>query len=221
MTMLFDYFSKREREYRQVKRQICEVALQQAAECHHEVKSRVQEILAEGLHSVARPKRDASGKYQIYTPRQVSCIIEMLLEYPPELAVYMVTTTMPYAIVDSKLPVTIQGDIMMGFEKIRAVFPQRESEGAAVLAAALCMLPSASRAHDTLTNIGVAYTELPLSEPDVRKLTAEGFVVDPPNERTIDGQTLYRLHDDLTIRKMVREYLIKRYPQAAKLIIGG
>ncbi len=217
INMASSIFSEKEREYRQAKNELCEIALKQAAELHISAVY-IHRILTQGMQTVVQPKEDSTEK-QFYTPNQLKYVIEMLLQYPPELAACIVTIKMYDVITQTKYPLTLMVDIMMALEKIRAIFPEHASKGAAILAASVCMINSAAEARDTLKNIGAAYNHLPLTEMEVTRLDEEGLISDPPEEITVDGNTFFRMGDDLTIRNMVKEYLVQNYPKTAKVII--
>jgi len=179
------------------------------------IENHLHAIVSMGLSGIAHP-RHAQGGGAIYTPRQLKGMIIHLLMDEPEMAAFMVVGVFPRIASRGGFPMTLQGDMMMALEKIRAICPDKSAEGVSVLARALCMLPSLSRARETFAHLGVAYSHERLPDREVQRLANEGFV---PEGTVIQGTSGYAtLMDDKVIRQMVLNELQAVAPDAARLV---
>ena len=225
-------FSRSERLYGQLRRHAIESTERKLRQANVDGRQALHGILEEGLsaaQSGLRPRPTASG-VRLFTPRQLKDVLRLLLNNEPELAAYLVIVVLPRvlpcriasrdlgAMVTYPLGPEFQGDVMMAFEKIRAVLPEQAEKGAEVLARALCLMPSLSRAKATFAHLGEPYTDAALDERGLTKLQNENFI--PEGTISQLGNGLSRLNRDLAIRSVVADELRRVNLDVATLILG-
>lgn len=230
--MCLTIFSCSERRYRRLRAGLVASASQRLLSAGLDAETVLTAVLRDGL-SVERTglrARPTGQGMRIFTPRQLTDVLRLLLVHDSEVASYLVMVVLPKTLprridahdfaplVTFNLPSDFQGDVMMGLEKIRAVLPEQVEKGAQVVARSLCMMRSLRLAKETFQHLGVPYTEELLDERDVGKLLAEKFI---PDGTIVDqGNGRKRLTVDSVIRELVGQKLKDLSVEAGELVLG-
>ncbi len=183
------------------------------------LEEELAKILRKNSVHLITPKLTGGGP-RIYTPHQLSGVVSNILEYENPMAAYMVLYSIGFSIRNLKISFGFQGDLMMSFEKIRAIDTTKAEKGAELLAHSLYMMPnifmgpSLKRARKTYENIGVPYTTVRLSDGGIQKLLEENFVA----ESDVAGNAILW---DVTIKSLVRSKLFDINSYVARIIGAG
>lgn len=197
-------FSREKRIYIELRKQLWESAQSEARQIEINMEQEIKKIITANNIQFIQSKATARGP-RLYTPRQLAGVVRSLLEYSPLISAYMIRYSLSPAVSQLSLPFSIQGDIMIAFENIRAISPELAEKGAAFIAVSLCMMPDWKRARQTYENLGVPYTEEPLTEREVEKLIREQFVA--LSSISDAHSRLKRLRWDSEIKELVRREL--------------
>ena len=155
-----------------------------------------------------------SRRTEIRTPVKLKPLLEQMLSLPPELSAWLIMYKVGKAILKARLPLELQGDIMMAFEVVNYILPEKTPEAAGHLACALCILPSLGRARATLAGLGAPFHEKGLSQEDVTALIKQGFL---PEGVITSTNALVRLGWNLEMREAVVSELNRKVLNANHL----
>jgi len=164
-----------------------------------------------------RPKLTKGGS-RVFAPTQLAGVIENILSIPKPLGPFAVLYKFEPVLKSYHWPVSVQGDVMMAMEKIRAYRDDLAESAAEFLAHSLFLAatpslkrPYLKRARETYEHLGVPYTEAPLDQKDIGWLLRNGFVA----ESEIDGN---RLRPDRKIKELTKGKLCEEFEGVGNLV---
>jgi len=227
---MFDIITPSGRAYQRIRQSLTSSARKQLEEYKLDPAQMIMSILHTGLTVAVTgggPQETPSG-VSFFTTRQLEGVLRLLFNEKPEIAAFLIIVVLPELLpaavasgdnprITYNLPRDFNGDIMIGFQNVRAFAPADTSKSANIIAHALCMMRSLEDARETFRGVGIPYSTAPLDEKSVTKLLREkviplGTMPSPDN----NGQTVLKW--DTIIRDQVVVHLTKLSSDAARLI---
>lgn len=227
---MFDIITPSGRTYRRIRQSLNSSARKQLEEGKIDPDQMIMSMLHKGLTVAitgSGPQVTPRG-VSFFTTRQLEGVLRLLFNERPEIAALLIIVVLPELLpavvvsgddprVTYNLPRDFNGDIMIGFQNVRAFAPADTSKSANIIAHALCMMRSLEDARSTFRGVGIPYSTAPLDKKSITKLLKEKVIppgtMPPPDN---NGQTVLKW--DTIIRDEVVTHLTKLSSDAARLI---
>lgn len=203
------------RAYAEIKAKVCHQAEFECQKMDLLAEQILVEVFKKSNLSMTGNPIMGNRRARLRAPGQLRGVIDALLSYSPVLSAWLVRYHIVRALKVSRLPIHLQGDIMMALENANYVLPEKIRAEAQLLAYSLCMLPTLGWARATLFGLGTPLNERPVPPSEFEAAVKAGFL---PQDVISTGENTVQLGWNCEMRANVADALEYIDPRLSSLM---